>query len=166
MRFVKANGLVIHYFDHGRRDAKPLVFINSLGTDFRIWTEVAGILAPDFRVVLYDKRGHGLSESGPDRNDMADYARDLAARLDIVDVGRATIVGLSIGDLIAQEFYRQRPERVASLVLRDWSQRTPGGPSLDRRPCVAHRPDGARTDCRELMAHQNPSPSRSGDERV
>ncbi|HEY1862273.1 MAG TPA: 3-oxoadipate enol-lactonase [Roseiarcus sp.] len=119
MKFVKANGLVIHYLDQGRRDDPPLVFINSLGTDFRIWNEVAEILAPHFRIVMYDKRGHGLSESGPDKNDIADYARDFAALLDVVGVGRATIVGLSIGGLIAQEFYRQRPERVGALVLCD-----------------------------------------------
>ena len=119
MKFVKANGLVIHYRDRGRRDGPPLVFINSLGTDFRIWNEVAEILAPDFRIVLHDKRGHGLSESGPDQNEMADYARDLAALLDALGVGRATIVGLSIGGLIAQELYRHDPERIAALVLCD-----------------------------------------------
>src|ERR1700733_5772722 len=119
MRFVKANGLVIHFSDQGRRDGPPLVFINSLGTDFRIWNDVAEILAPDFRIITYDKRGHGLSESGPDQNDMADYARDLTALLDQVGVGRATIVGLSIGGLIAQELYRLGPERVATLVLCD-----------------------------------------------
>jgi 3-oxoadipate enol-lactonase len=119
MRFLKANGLVIHYRDQGRRDGAPLVFINSLGTDFRIWNEVAEILAPDFRIITYDKRGHGLSESGPDNNDIADYARDLVALMDGVGVGRATIVGLSIGGLIAQELYRQNPERVAALVLCD-----------------------------------------------
>jgi 3-oxoadipate enol-lactonase len=119
MKFVKANGLVVHYLDQGRRDGPPLVFINSLGTDFRIWNEMAEILAPDFRVITYDKRGHGLSESGPDRNDIADYARDLAALLDALAVGQATIVGLSIGGLIAQEFYRLHPERVATLVLCD-----------------------------------------------
>ena len=119
MKFLKANGLVIHYLDEGRRDGPPIVFINSLGTDFRIWTEVAGILAPNFRIVTYDKRGHGLSESGPDKNDMADYARDLMGLLDQVGVGRATIVGLSIGGVIAQEFYRHHPDRVAALVLCD-----------------------------------------------
>jgi 3-oxoadipate enol-lactonase len=119
MKFMKANGLVIHHRDQGRRDGPPLVFINSLGTDFRIWNEVAEILAPDFRIVLHDKRGHGLSESGPDQSDIADYARDLAALLDGVGVGRATIVGLSIGGLIAQELYRQSPERVSALVLCD-----------------------------------------------
>jgi 3-oxoadipate enol-lactonase len=119
MRFVKANGLVIHYRDQGRRDRPPLVFINSLGTDFRIWNEAAEILAPDFRILTYDKRGHGLSESGPDANDMSDHARDLMGLLDGLGVGRATIVGLSIGGLIAQELYRHSPERVAALVLCD-----------------------------------------------
>jgi 3-oxoadipate enol-lactonase len=119
MKFMKANGLVVHYADQGRRDGQPLVFINSLGTDFRIWNEVAEILAPDFRIVTYDKRGHGLSESGPDMNDIAEYAHDLTALLDILGVGRATIVGLSIGGMIAQELYRQHPERIAALVLCD-----------------------------------------------
>jgi 3-oxoadipate enol-lactonase len=119
MKFLKANGLVTHTLDQGRRDGPPLVFINSLGTDFRIWNEVAEILAPDFRIITYDKRGHGLSESGPDKNDIADYARDLVALLDILGVGRATIVGLSIGGMIAQELYRQNPDRVAALVLCD-----------------------------------------------
>ena len=41
-----------------------LVFINSLGTDFRIWDEVAADLAADFAVLCYDKRGHGLSDLG------------------------------------------------------------------------------------------------------
>jgi 3-oxoadipate enol-lactonase len=139
MKFVQANGLVIHYLEQGRRDGPPLVFINSLGTDFRIWSEVAEILAPDFRIVLYDKRGHGLSESGPDQNDMADYARDLAALLDSVGVGRATIVGLSIGGLIAQELYRQRPECVAALVLCDTAAKVGTDESWDQRIAEVER---------------------------
>ncbi len=139
MKFVKANGLVIHYVDQGRRDGPPLVFINSLGTDFRIWNEVAAILAPDFRIVTYDKRGHGLSESGPDNSDMADYARDLAALLEILGVGRATIVGLSIGGLIAQEFYRQYPERVAALVLCDTAAKIGTDETWDQRIAQVER---------------------------
>lgn len=139
MKFVKANGLVIHFSDQGRRDGSPLVFINSLGTDFRIWTEVAEILASDFRLILYDKRGHGLTESGPDQNEMADYARDLAALLDIVGVGRATIVGLSIGGMIAQELYRQRPELFAALVLCDTAAKIGTDESWDQRIAEVER---------------------------
>jgi 3-oxoadipate enol-lactonase len=133
MRFVRANGLVIHYRDQGRRDGPALVFINSLGCDFRIWSGVAEILAPDFRIITYDKRGHGLSESGPDQNDMADYARDLMGLLDQLGVRRATIVGLSIGGLIAQEFYRHHPERVGALVLCDTTARIGTEESWDQR---------------------------------
>jgi 3-oxoadipate enol-lactonase len=139
MRFVQANGLVIHYLDHGSRYGPALVFINSLGTDFRIWTEVAEILAPDFRIILYDKRGHGLSQSGPDRNDMADYAGDLAALMDAVGVGRATVVGLSIGGMIAQELYRQRREWVAALVLCDTAAKIGTDESWDQRIAEVER---------------------------
>ncbi len=133
MKFVKANGLVIHVCDQGRRDGPGLVFINSLGTDFRIWNEVAEILAPAFRIVVYDKRGHGLSESGPDQCEMADYARDLSALLDILSVKRATLVGLSTGGMIAQDFYRQHLDRVAALVLCDTAAKIGTDENWDRR---------------------------------
>jgi 3-oxoadipate enol-lactonase len=139
MRFVKANGLVIHYLDQGRRDGAPIVFINALGCDLRIWTEIAEILAPDFRIVTYDKRGHGLSESGPDKCEMADYAGDLIGLLDSVGVGRATIVGLSIGGVIAQEFYRLRPERVAALILCDTAAKIGTDESWDQRIAEVER---------------------------
>ena len=41
MRFVRANGLAIHTLDQGRRDGRPIVFINTPGCDLRSWTEVA-----------------------------------------------------------------------------------------------------------------------------
>jgi 3-oxoadipate enol-lactonase len=133
MRFLRANGGVVCYSDEGRQEGPALVFINSLGTDLRIWDDVARILSPDFRIVRYDKRGHGLSELGPDRYDMADYARDLGALLDALGVARAIIVGLSIGGLIAQELYRQRPELFAALVLSDTAAKIGTDQSWDAR---------------------------------
>lgn len=65
MAFTRVNGVVLHHDVRGNADAPALVFSNSLGTDFRIWDEVAARLARDFRIVLYDKRGHGLSEAPP-----------------------------------------------------------------------------------------------------
>lgn len=119
MAFANVNGAVVHYADEGRRDARAIVFINSLGTDFRIWDDVAGPLAAAYRVVRYDKRGHGLSELPPGPALMADYASDLAGLLDRLAVSGAVIVGLSIGGMIAQELYRLRPDLVAALALCD-----------------------------------------------
>lgn len=64
MQFTRINDVTIHYRVVGAVTEKPaLVFINSLGTDFRIWRDVVLRLAGDFAIVLYDKRGHGLSIS-------------------------------------------------------------------------------------------------------
>jgi 3-oxoadipate enol-lactonase len=133
MSFARLNGGVIHYRDEGPSKGKALVFINALGTDLRIWDDVARIVSHGFRIVRYDKRGHGLSESGPDRYDMADYARDLGALLDRLAVERATIIGLSIGGLIAQEFYRQRPDAFTALVLCDTAAKIGDDESWDAR---------------------------------
>jgi pimeloyl-ACP methyl ester carboxylesterase len=152
MRFAEANGLLIHYLDQGRRDWPPIVFINALGCDLRIWTGVAEILAPDFRLVAYDKRGHGLSESGPDKCEMADYARDLMGLLDSLGVGRATIVGLSIGGVIAQEFYRQRPERSPRSSFA-----TPRRRSEPMSPGISASPRSSAAASR-----RSPIPSSSG----
>ncbi|WP_158815467.1 3-oxoadipate enol-lactonase [Methylocapsa sp. S129] len=123
MAFVRANGGVIHYSDEGPKAARPIVFINSLGTDFRIWDEVVKPLAQDARIIRHDKRGHGLSEHHAGKASIADFATDLAALLDGLHVRQATIVGLSIGGMIAQELYRLRPDLVASLVLCDTGHR-------------------------------------------
>jgi 3-oxoadipate enol-lactonase len=119
MAFAKVNGAVVHYADEGPRDARAIVFINALGADFRIWDDVARPLAAAYRVVRYDKRGHGLSELPAGPALMADYASDLAGLLDRLGVSGAVIVGLSMGGLIAQELYRRRPDLVAALALCD-----------------------------------------------
>jgi 3-oxoadipate enol-lactonase len=129
MAFARANGGVVHYADEGPRAAKPIVFINSLGTDFRIWDEVAKPLAQNARIVRYDKRGHGLSELRAGAASIADFATDLSALLDLLQMRAATIVGLSIGGMIAQELYRLRPDLVFSLVLCDTGHRI-GGPEF------------------------------------
>lgn len=123
MEFVKVNGGVTHVQDEGPRDGPPVVLTNSLGTDFRIWDDVARPLAKHCRVVRYDKRGHGLSQLRTGPSSIADYATDLAALLDRLELKAATIVGLSIGGLIAQELLRLRPDLVKSLVLCDTAHR-------------------------------------------
>jgi 3-oxoadipate enol-lactonase len=119
MAFTRANGGVVHFASEGADGAHTLVFINSLGTDFRIWDAMIGPLAKRYALLRYDKRGHGLSELIAGEASMTDYASDLAALMDEQGVKRATIVGVSIGGLIAQELYRRRPQLVASLVLCD-----------------------------------------------
>ncbi|MHB2266134.1 3-oxoadipate enol-lactonase [Aliihoeflea sp. PC F10.4] len=119
MAFARVNGVVLHHDVSGPVDAPALVFANSLGTDFRIWDEVVARLGGRFRVVLYDKRGHGLSEATPSPYALDDHVGDLSALLDYLGIEKAALVGLSVGGLIAQGLAAKRPELVNALVLMD-----------------------------------------------
>ncbi|EKF41247.1 3-oxoadipate enol-lactonase [Nitratireductor indicus C115] len=119
MAFARLNGVVIHHEVRGDPSKPAVVFSNSLGCDFRIWNKVAAELADDYRLVLYDKRGHGLSEAPPQPYSMDDHIDDLVALLDHVGVDRAAVIGLSVGGMIAQGLAIRYPERVTALVLCD-----------------------------------------------
>jgi 3-oxoadipate enol-lactonase len=124
MQFAKINGGVTHFLDEGPRDKPPIVFTNSLGTDFRIWDDVVRPLTQRYRVIRYDKRGHGLSQLRTGSASITDFAADLAALLDHLELRPATtIVGLSIGGLIALELIRLRYDLVRSFVLCDTAHR-------------------------------------------
>ncbi|MFZ1679611.1 MAG: alpha/beta fold hydrolase, partial [Rhizobiaceae bacterium] len=114
--FAQANGVTIHHADDGPRDGPPVVFANALGTDLRIWDNVLPLL-PAHRLIRHDQRGHGLSQTGARPYSMALLADDLAALMETLRTGPATVVGLSVGGLVAQALASRRPDLVARLVL-------------------------------------------------
>lgn len=124
MHFLRCGETVIHYHIKGLDTGKPVVaFINSLGTDFRIWDAVIEALGDDYAYVLHDKRGHGLSDVGQPPYSIDDHAGDLIALLDHLGVKSAIIWGLSVGGLIAQGIYARRPDLVRALILSNTAHR-------------------------------------------
>jgi 3-oxoadipate enol-lactonase len=119
VQFLEINGYVIHYrwLDTGR--ARTFVFINSLGTDLRIWTQVAQSLESEGNILLFDNRGHGLSDVVPGTRGLIDFADDTEELLDRLDIQRCVLVGLSVGGMIAQVLASRIPERIEKLVLCD-----------------------------------------------
>ncbi|MFN8444267.1 MAG: 3-oxoadipate enol-lactonase [Caldilineaceae bacterium] len=117
--FTQLNGLTLHYQVEGVETGIPLVFINSLGSSLCIWDDVCDQLRPHFRIVRYDKRGHGLSDSPPGPYTIRDHAADLLGLLDHLQVEKAILIGVSVGGMIALEFAATRPQRVGKLVLCD-----------------------------------------------
>jgi 3-oxoadipate enol-lactonase len=119
MAFIRTNGILLHYRLHGPADAPVVALANSLGTDARIWDPVIDILAADYLVLSYDKRGHGLSDAPAGDYSFDDHVGDLAALLDHLGIGRLALAGVSVGGLIAQGFALRHPNRLAALVLCD-----------------------------------------------
>jgi 3-oxoadipate enol-lactonase len=117
MAFARVNGIVLHHQVLGPSDGPILVFINSLGSDLRVWQDVVSALADRYRIILYDKRGHGLSDAPPAPYSIDDHTSDLLALLDHLQVDKASLVGLSVGGMIAQRMAVRAPGRVQSVTL-------------------------------------------------
>ena len=118
--FVQIDDTVLHY-DHRPGRGRPVVFLNSLGTDFRIWDAVMARLPGDLAVLRMDKRGHGLSRGDP--ADMGRYAADVAGLMDAQKLSGALVCGVSVGGMIAQELALSRPDLVAGLILSNTGAR-------------------------------------------
>lgn len=119
MAFTQINTLTIHTKVAGSANNPALVFINSLGSDLRIWDEVVSHFNGRFFVIRYDKRGHGLSDCPPGPYTIEALADDLAGLLDNLGVKTAVPIGISVGGMIALAFAARYPQRVTKLVLSD-----------------------------------------------
>ncbi len=123
MKFLSTGDVVIH-FEHHKVDGGPLVvFVNSLGTDLRIWDEVCYHLGGMWSVLRYDKRGHGLSGVGRAPYAIDDHVDDLVRLVDHVGATEVVICGLSVGGLIAQGFCARGACRVRALILSNTAHR-------------------------------------------
>ncbi len=119
MPFLQIGASVQHYVDEGLKENPAIVFANSLGSDLRIWDDVAARLVAHFRVIRYDLRGHGLSEAPPPPYSAADLAYDVVSVLDALAIREAVVCGVSVGGLIAQAVALNHPDRVRALVPCD-----------------------------------------------
>ncbi len=100
-----------------RGGGEPLVFLHALGCDHLLWENVAAGFADRHRMMRYDLRGHGKSETGGGESTIADHVRDLIGLLDRLAIGRATLLGISVGGMIALATAQRHPDRVQRLVL-------------------------------------------------
>ena len=166
---ISANGIRIEVEEHGSRQGEPLLLIMGLGMQLLGWHEdfVAALVARGFRVIRFDNRDIGLSQSFNGAGvpnlalasvryalglrvkspyTLADMAADSAAVLDALGIARAHVCGASMGGMIAQRLAAHRPERVKSLTLMMTSsgaRRLPG-PSLKVRGAMISRPKDNR----------------------
>ena len=128
MPLIAANGTELFHDLAGPEGAPVVAFSNSLGATLEMWDAQARALAGRYRVLRYDTRGHGRSPV-VDRpaTTLDDLAADLAGLLDALGIGRAHVVGLSLGGMTAQALAARRPDRVHGLVLMATSAYLPAG---------------------------------------
>lgn len=119
MQGLQVGDITFHVRDEGPRDGRVILFLNSLGTDLRVWDAMLPRLPAALRLVRFDKRGHGLTDASPAPYDMDTLVGDAEAICESLGLRQVTVVGLSIGGLIAQGLAATRPDLVRGLVLMD-----------------------------------------------
>jgi len=98
------------------RGGRWVSFVTGIANDLTMWDGQASALERDFKVLRYDLRGHGGSETTPGDYSIALLVSDLKALLDSQGVQKTSLVGLGLGGAIAQAFAIEHPERVERLM--------------------------------------------------
>lgn len=117
---LTANGLDLHYLDWGRADAPPLVCVHGFTGSAQAFNALARHLQRRWRVIAPDVRGHGESGWALDgAYGYADQAGDLAAFADALGLDRFTLIGTSMGGIIAMAYATTQGARLRGLVIND-----------------------------------------------
>jgi pimeloyl-ACP methyl ester carboxylesterase len=109
--------VAIEFVEQGDSNGLPMVFLHGMGDSWRSFEGVLPFLPPNIRAFAVSLRGHGRSSRPPGGYGSGDFSDDVARLLDAVGVGRAVVVGHSMGSLAAQRFALDHAGRVEGLVL-------------------------------------------------
>ncbi len=112
---VKSDDAAMVYRTLG--EGPPVVLLHPFPVNHEFWLPVAQVLATRYRLILPDLRGHGDSGVGEGPAIMAKHAADLARVMDDAEIGRAPLIGVSIGGYVLFEFWRRHRHRVTALGL-------------------------------------------------
>ena len=117
MPMIDADGCPIHVKVEGRDDAPALMLSNSLGTNLSMWDPQARAFAKEFRLIRYDRRGHGQSGAPKGPYNMERLGRDVLAVLDALKIEKTHWCGLSMGGMVGQWLGANAPERFGKIIL-------------------------------------------------
>lgn len=115
-RYVKANGIRIHYLEWAGQGT-PVLLVHGLYDTANIWSAIAPRLAANHRVLAIDRRGSGLTDKPADGYDHKTLASDIAAFIESLQLRSVTLVAHSFGGEIAMTFAASNPGALQSLVL-------------------------------------------------
>jgi len=109
--------LTFSYLDAGS-GGQPLLALHAHWMEAKTFAPLAAALAPEWRVIALDQRGHGYSDHAPTYT-RENYVGDVAALYTHLGIERAVVLGNSLGGVNAYQFAARHPERVRALIIED-----------------------------------------------
>ena len=111
MPMIDADGCLLNVSVEGRDSGPTLMLSNSLGCTLQMWEPQMKALTRLFRVIRYDRRGHGKSGVPPGPYSMERFGRDALAILDDLNIDKVHWCGISMGGMVGQWVAAHAPER-------------------------------------------------------
>jgi pimeloyl-ACP methyl ester carboxylesterase len=116
---LNVNNHKVSYTDEGKYGAPVIIFIHGFPFNKSMWRSQIGSLTNFCRVIAYDIRGFGNSESGREEFTIELFAKDLISLMDVLKIDKTMLCGLSMGGYISLNAVSNFPERFNALVLSD-----------------------------------------------
>jgi len=129
-RIPVSDGLELNVLEWSQ-EGVPLILLHGGGNEAHLWDDFVPSIAPHYRVLAVDQRGHGDSDWDPDGHYETSYlVRDLEDLTEALQIDRFVLIGFSMGGRAAMSFAGRHPERLAGLVIIDI------GPEIDPRGMI------------------------------
>ncbi|AKU98339.1 Hydrolase, alpha/beta fold family [Labilithrix luteola] len=129
-------GVTLSYLEQGDRDGEPVIFLHGYSDSHHSFDLNLPLLPSRYHVYALDQRGHGDSSKPACCYTQADFAGDVIAFMDKLGIHKASLVGHSMGSLIAHKVAVNAPNRIKKLVL------VGSGPTLVGNPgALSFEPD-------------------------
>src|SRR5215469_6135704 len=125
MPMIDADGCAIRVEVEGPERAPVLMLSNSLGTNLYMWDPQVEDFTRHFRLVRYDRRGHGQSGVPKGPYSMERLGRDVLAILDALKIAKVNWCGLSMGGMVGQWLGANAPQRIDRMVLSNTASHYP-----------------------------------------
>ncbi|MFI1256060.1 alpha/beta fold hydrolase [Streptomyces netropsis] len=116
-RFFMVGGRRLSYLDFGG-PGRPLLALHGHYNEALTFAPLAAALAPRWRVIALDQRGHGESDRAH-RYERDEYVADVAAFHRHLDVGPVAVLGHSLGGVNAYQFAARHADKVSALIVED-----------------------------------------------
>ena len=182
MPLAAVAGGQIYYEEAGQGD--PLIFVSGLNGVGRYWKPQLSLFSRHFRVITYDQRGTGQSDQTQREFSVDQMAMELIGLMDVLNIERAHLVGMSTGGAIGQTIAIEDPGRLMKLALCStwthcdaWFRRLfharrdmylQAGPDLHSQfhPLFLYSPDYVNEHDAEIEAERARAPTKSSPVEV
>ena len=170
MATIERDGVQIHYEAQG--DGPAVLLSHGYGATSQMWAGQLPALAERWRVIAWDMRGHGLTDSPEDPSvySEAETVADMTAILDAEGADEAVIGGLSLGGYMSLAFHLVHPQRTRALMLFDtgpgynnpkgregWNQNFAISPRRSARSTRTRRAGAAPKRCASPLTAPRPA---------